>query len=325
MSLDCGNRHSACCEWTRMYPYKKKGIFPMKLLKTRFFTIAVAALVLALTLAALPVVISAEEGTELTNVALNKTVESNNSFEAGFFGAYQLTDGSYDDDFGAAYDGANTPLGWHNDTNMAGTSSVDNPTYLTINLGGWYEISSAKLIPMAFYHGDSGVSTIARDFDLQVSTDGENWTTVHSATDVSCLWGADDPLVYEFEAVEASMFRMTITRDSGFNGGYTTLGEIEVYGVEIEAPETTAPETTAPETTAPETTAPETTAPETTAAETTAAGTTAAETTAAATEPVAETTAAAQSSAGCFGLVGTGAAAALVVLAGAAWVCRKKD
>ncbi len=309
MSLDCGNRHSACCEWTRMYPYKKKGIFPMKLLKTRFFTIAVAALVLALTLAALPVVISAEEGTELTNVALGKSVYTDNTFDApeGFFAASQITDGRYNEKFVAT-----EPLGWHINPAQIGGTTEDNPLTIDIDLDGWYEISSVTLIPMYFYET---TSTLPRAFDIQVTTDGTNWTTVQSDSDVDVLWGEDVRLTYEFEAVKATQVRLNITEESAFNGGYTTLGEMEVYGVSVEAPETTAPETTAPETTA----------AETTAAETTAAGTTAAETTAAATEPVAETTAAAQSSAGCFGLVGTGAAAALVVLAGAAWVCRKKD
>ncbi len=164
-----------------------------------------------------------------TNVALGKTVTTNNSTEGlGFFGVAQLTDGSYDDDFGAVYDGANTPLGWHNDTSKPGVSSVDNPSYIDIDLDGSYAISAVKLIPMAFYLPQS---TVPQDFDLQYSTDGVNWTTIQSATGVTCVWGTDAPLEYTFESVTANYFRLNITKDAAFNGGYTTLGEIQVYGI----------------------------------------------------------------------------------------------
>ncbi len=289
----------------------------MKLLKTRFFTMAVAALVLALTLAALPVLTISAEETAPTNIALGKTVTATNSMEGQvFFSAAQLTDGKFNEKFVAT-----EPLGWHIDPANVGNTSVDNPITIDIDLAGWYEISSVTLIPMCFYET---VSSLPRDFDIQVTTDGTTWTTVHSETDVDVLWGADVRLTYEFETVKATQVRLNITKESNFNGGYTTLGELEVYGVATEAPET-EPETTVEETTVAETTVAETTVAETTSAETTGAEeTTAAETTVAETTS-AETTAAAQSSAGCFGLVGTGAAAALVVLAGAAWVCRKKD
>ncbi len=176
---------------------------------------------------------------EITNVALNKNVSSNNSLEGlGFFGAAQLVDGSFDDDFGGAYDGANTPLGWHNDTNRAGQSSPSNPSCIDIDLGGMHRISSVKIIPMAFYAPNSCVPA---DFDLQYSADGVNWTTIQSVTGVTCIWGTDEPLVYEFAPVDASAFRLNITKDSAFNGGYTTLGEIEIYGYSLKAGSTDMP------------------------------------------------------------------------------------
>ncbi len=180
-----------------------------------------------------------ELDTEIVNVSLNKFVSSNNSLEGlGFFGAAQLVDGSYDDDFGGAYDGANTPLGWHNDTNRAGQSSPDNPSYIDIDLDGMHRISSVKIIPMAFYAPNSCVPA---DFDLQYSTDGENWTTIQSVTGATCIWGTDEPLVYEFAPVDAGVFRLNITKDSAFNGGYTTLGEIEIFGYSLKAGSTDKP------------------------------------------------------------------------------------
>ncbi len=47
------------------------------------------------------------------------------------------------------------------------------------------EISSVTLVPMCFYLDGGGVSGIARDCDLQISTDGEIWTTIASATSES--------------------------------------------------------------------------------------------------------------------------------------------
>ncbi len=276
----------------------------MHFFKNRVLAVVLAALCV-LTMATLPMVASAEEA-ELTNVALGKTVDANNAEELGFFSASQLTDGRHGEAFTS-----DEPLGWHSLTTTAGTTTEDNPMLLAIDLDGYYLVSSVTLIPLRFYDGNS---LLPREFDIQVSTDGENWTTVYEATDVTAVWGEGVKVDFAFDAVEATWIRLNITKESDFNGGFTCIGEMEVYGVETAAPETDPPATEAPTETDPAT------EPETnpaTEAETDAP--TEGET-AAPTETDVETNNAAE---GCASVIG--ASAAILVAAAAALVLKKKD
>ena len=161
------------------------------------------------------------------NVARGKTVTSNNTFENGYFGIAQLTDGHFREDF----NGTDTPLGWH--CLNFGQSSETNPTQITVDLAGFYEINAVNLIPMQYYI--AGCSVVPRDFSIQTSVNGVDWTTVRTVTDAACAWSTSESLSYTFEPTVAAMVRLHITKDSETEG-FSALGELQITGIHAAAP-----------------------------------------------------------------------------------------
>lgn len=167
------------------------------------------------------------------------------------------------------------------------------------------------------------------DFEIQLSRDGKEFVTVKTVEGLMLEEALDQ--TYTVDAVEARYIRIHITKhsaviDVGQGGALSQIGEIEVYGKDIDEP-TTAESTTETETTAPETkteTASETKSETTHTAESSADSTTA-ETAAVTAGGTAETaTGGTGSKSGCGSTIGgVIAVLALVVLAGAS--LRKKN
>lgn len=171
------------------------------------------------------------------------------------------------------------------------------------------------------------------DFEIQLSRDGKEFVTVKTVEGLVLEEALDQ--TYTVDAVEARYIRIHITKhsaviDVGQGGALSQIGEIEVYGKDIDEPPTaesaTETETTAPET-KPETaseTASETKSETTHTAESSADSTTA-ETAAVTAGGTAETaTGGTGSKSGCGSAIGgVIAVLALVILAGAS--LRKKN
>ena len=263
--------------------------------------------------------------------------------------------------FNVAYlfDGATEGLGWHAMADGSIVPTVDNPTVITADLNGTYDLWAVLIYPMDFYAAD--LSVVPPVFELQISDDnGATWETIAAETEAYCII-AGDPLTYVMdEPVRATDFRVLVQSTGPVVDGtiLTAFGEIELWGVAVEGEpevsETQAPAVT--ETEAPEVT--ETEAPEETVVETVvesaveedsadeseeiveesaeesadeSANETVVDETVADTsveETVADTTAATDAPAadaeeGCASVVGFGAVA--VLAAAAAFVFKKKD
>ncbi len=176
---------------------------------------------------------AAETAPELTNVALGQSIMASSNYlpPEGFFDVEQAVDGIW-----APYgqDGNNS-IGWN--SNPADSIGEDTPIDITVTLDKVYDIHEILLYPQMWGHGKS----FPRDYDLQVSLTGADWTTVVSDKNVDRSAASDaevKPVSYRLETpVSARYFRMHITRNStevdGGTGSYlSALGEIELMGVE---------------------------------------------------------------------------------------------
>ena len=253
------------------------------------------------------------------------------------------------------FDGATDGLGWHATADGSLTPTVDTPTVIDADLHGTYNVWILAIYPMDFYSAD--LSVVPPVFELQLSADnGATWETVVTETEASCTVNGE-PLIYVLdEAFQATNFRMLVQSNGPVLDGtiLTAIGEIEIWGVEVEVPETETQAPAVTETQAPTVT--ETEAPEETVVETvvesdvesadeseeivesaeeesaeesanetvvdetvaeTVAGETTADTTAATDAPAAD------AEEGCASVVGFGAVA--VLAAAAAFVFKKKD
>ncbi len=163
--------------------------------------------------------IMAEDDTEApVNVALDKPATATSAYNYPVFGwsPAGLTDGT-------------TSHGWHDGVGSEPTHDItaDAPVDLTIDLQALCTISTIKLIVADSYKNGSGC--LPASYELQVSTDGQSWTTVASET--QSVYTKGQSLDYEFDAVDASYVRMHITEDSRQHGNLTAIGELEVWGV----------------------------------------------------------------------------------------------
>ena len=256
------------------------------------------------------------------NLALNKVVSSRNTYEDGtYFSLSFLTDGVHEDI------SVNSHQGWSVDpySRLDRDAVVD----LTLDLDAVYRITSVKLRPCLYNQGNS----MPEDFEIQLSRDGKEFVTVKTVEGLMLEEALDQ--TYTVDAVEARYIRIHITKhsaviDAGQGGALSQIGEIEVYGKDIDEPPT-AESATETEATAPETkpeTASETaseTKSETTHTDESSADSTTAETAAVTAGGTAETaTGGTGSKSGCGSAIGgVIAVLALVVLAGAS--LRKKN
>ncbi len=166
-------------------------------------------------------------------------------------------------------DGNTDTLGWASE--LFKNSSPDTPEWITIDLLDIYSVAKVVLTPRGVWQG---CNVFPEDYQIEVSTDGENFTVV-ARVEGDNNPQTQDVRVLEFDPVDARYVRLMATKltPSGtVNGGYCIeMNEMEIYAAksETQPPETSAPETNAPETNAPETNAPETNIPETHVPETT--------------------------------------------------------
>ena len=209
---------------------------------------------------------SAPVDSELYDVALNQYAEATFSIEGGGWGAQGLLAGLKSD----AKLANNDPAGWHHD--MSGTISAMHAPEITVYLDRVYTIYTIDLYPVNAYD-DAYVSVMPQEFTIELSADGgQTWVTVATETgvvsQVAGMEGHQDngglPAInvpYSIvldEATDANVFRMTITKggtgrssntmlpDPTYGGVYapfTSIGSIEMLGVESENQPETVTET----------------------------------------------------------------------------------
>lgn len=126
------------------------------------------------------------------NLALNKTVNSS-SDESGVFTAPNAVDGDY---------------------NTRWSSDFSDPQWIRVDLGATYDVSQVVL----YWEG-----AYATQYEIQVSNNGQSWTTVHSETSGN---GGTDTI--SFSTVSTRYLRMYGTQRATVYG--YSLYEFEVYG-----------------------------------------------------------------------------------------------
>lgn len=163
-----------------------------------------------------PVVIEGE------NIALGKMpFASGSAYESTTdrWGLAYINDGSkMETEFGGA-----ATNGWMSNA----VKKVTDQTYVGINLGNTYKINK-----VAVYPRKSG-EYFPKDFDIQVSNDGENWTTVAEFRDEPEI---AEGRIADFDTVEARYVRVLSHKLCGkyvdsFKGYIMQLSEIEIFAV----------------------------------------------------------------------------------------------
>ncbi len=166
----------------------------------------------------------------LDNVAIGQSITASSSHsEATYYHVNYLNDGSW-----LTVENGNTKLGW--------SSSPDDdslPCTIDMTLDQVYELKKIVLKPMKWSEGNG----FPKAYALQLSMDGETWTTVASDSDVSAGAASNtavQPKVYQIEPTQARFFRMEITEHSALEDGgtrkpYSQIGEIELLGTETDA------------------------------------------------------------------------------------------
>ncbi len=173
------------------------------------------------------------------NVALGKPVyDYSSAFDAPEYKCHHtyITDGDYSTCWASALNVHLAPEG---------------EEWITIDLEKTYRINAVRLDTRG---GTivTGMNAFPADYRIEVSLDGETFTTVAEVT------GDNDPIsqdqrVLTFDAVEARYVRLFVTKmtgSTGFAGYGVEIDEFEVFEA-LNAPETDAPETDAPETAVP--------------------------------------------------------------------------
>ncbi|MFQ9515747.1 MAG: discoidin domain-containing protein [Eubacterium sp.] len=192
-----------------------------------------------------------------TDTTINAIAVKNGCIDSAYTAAQiEITSGHRSKDVNVAlrktatassYQGTNTPASAvDGKTNTRWESKTTDNEYFQVDLGTEMEINSIKILWEPAY---------AETYNLQVSKDGNNWTTVASEK------GLNGWVTTDFDAVKARYVRMQgIKRATGW--GYS-IYEFEVY--EANTGKNTEPVTTAPAPT-PTVTEPSTPAPSTTKA-----------------------------------------------------------
>ncbi len=141
------------------------------------------------------------------NLAEMKTVSVHAVNPGGGYYAYSVTDGIRD----------------NSNTTALGFRSTQNEGFVTIDLGRALTINRVDLYPTGNLY-TRGLY-FPEDFTIDVSADGENWTTVVQKTGYTDA--QKEIPVFTFDAVEARYVRVNVTK--GAAGGGFELAEIEVY------------------------------------------------------------------------------------------------
>ncbi|MGN1445288.1 MAG: discoidin domain-containing protein, partial [Eubacteriales bacterium] len=200
----------------------KKSVICKKLLS--------ALLSLAM-LAALPIPMSASaEEEDYTNLALKKAITATESYSPpeGFFGLNQLVDGIWE-----TFSAIGDTLGWNCDPNAP--NSQDTPIDIDIDLDCVCWTDKMVLKPMQWANGKG----FPKALELQVSTDGETWTTVAAESDIDASAPSNtevQPRVYTFEKVSLRYARIHISlrsddvESTGTGMHNAAIGEWEIWG-----------------------------------------------------------------------------------------------
>lgn len=116
--------------------------------------------------------------------------------------------------------------GWSSATGV--NKSPDSTEWAIVNLGDNYMLDKVVLYPRSDDKNNS--SGFPVDYHIDVSTDGENWTTV--ATQTNDANGNSNPRTVTFDPIKAMFVRVTGTklRVSGGDGYLMQIGELEAYG-----------------------------------------------------------------------------------------------
>lgn len=199
----------------------------------RLVTLALAVVLLigVVPVGILPTTVAAADTPASTNIALHQSISATSSYipPEGFFSESFLVDGHWD-----TYPGKDggVRLGWNNNTPVT-IFGEDDPIDITISLDSTYCIDRIVIKPMQWSNGDN----FPRGYELQISTDGQNWTTVVTETNKSAHAATNtevQPIEYSIDPVNINYFRFHITKSStcqDANGSYiSSLGEIELYG-----------------------------------------------------------------------------------------------
>jgi len=152
------------------------------------------------------------------NMAQYKVVDASSSYESANWGMSHLTDKNRSSTSGS--------LGW-----MSSSSTASNHTeWATVDLEGVRKISRVDLYP----RNDAGQvgEGFPIDFNIQVSDDNANWTTVVTKTGYAKPGNAAQG--FSFPEQDARYVRVTGTglrpNPSASNKYYMQFAEIEVYG-----------------------------------------------------------------------------------------------
>lgn len=158
--------------------------------------------------------------TKLTNVALQKPVtEQGHAYESVLWNKNFLTD-----EFKMLEDEDGKTTGWMSDD----SENIDDETWVYVDLEDTYKVQAVAIYP----RGLECYFPVA--YEIQLSTDAETWTTVHTETeDYGYL---DTDRVFEITPTEASYVRILIKERSdsfvssgSINGYVVEISEIEVY------------------------------------------------------------------------------------------------
>ncbi len=166
---------------------------------------------------------------ESYNFALGQTVTASSDYvnPEGFFNAQFLVDGEWE-----TYTAPGDKLGWH--TNPYESITETTPVDITLSLDGVYKLQEIILKPQKWSNGQ----TFPRDFQLQVSMDGQTWNTVAEGKNVDASAVGNQliqPLSYPIAETQLKYFRVHITRNSALfdvntKAYYSGIGELELMG-----------------------------------------------------------------------------------------------
>ena len=158
------------------------------------------------------------------NVALGKDVKVTSTLTSDYWAEEKLTDGSRENLRGSEV------CGWTSNS----LTGFQHSEGVCVDLGALYEIDKINIMP-AGAALDKPTYAFPKDYTLSVSSDGENWITVHSETD--CPAPLVGLLEFEFEPTLARYIRFigSSLRQKPTDGNRyrMQISEIEAYNTAI--------------------------------------------------------------------------------------------
>ena len=142
---------------------------------------------------------------DTTNKLTIAGISSNNSQEST--PASKLTDGN------------TTTSSWKSAASATGA----NPTLITADLGSVYEVDSVLL-----YSASADASTLPRNFRIEVSYNGNDWTTVATYMGIAAVNAQGQAFTAKFARTYAQYVRVVITADS--DADYSEIAELAICG-----------------------------------------------------------------------------------------------